>query len=248
MHDYKIKLESFEGPMDLLLFLIKKNKIDIYDIPIAEITEQYLAYLTRFREFNIEVASEFLVLASTLLLIKSRMMLPRQLATNNDEEEEEDPRRELVERILEYRRFKEVSTKLDELAEKEKYFISREPMAIPVKRRAPGNLSFADLLEAFQTVIAVREELTIPDAIVAHEEYNIEAQITKILAVLANANGRVGFHELFTSGTRSELIVTFLALLELIKRKAVQAIQVGLYGGIYIVLRPKEVNKIDGEI
>lgn len=245
MEDYKIKLESFEGPMDLLLFLIKKNKVDIYDIPIAEITEQYLAYLSQFREFNIEVASEFLVLAATLLLIKSRMMLPKQMAAGDEPEEEEDPRQELVERILEYRRYKEVSDKLDKLAEQEKMFFTREPLDLPVKHLPPGNLSLDKLVEAFKLALSVREELSIPDAIVAQEEYDVEEQAVKIMDILSCADGRVLFEEIFTTNSRQELIVTFLALLELIRRKSVYTTQSGTYGEIYIFVRqPDKLPKL----
>ena len=102
--DYLVKLDAFEGPMDLLMHLIEKNKIDLYDIPIADLTRQYLDHIDRLYQFDIEYASEFLVMAATLLRIKARMLLP---PTETDEEQEEDPRRELVERLLEYRRFKE---------------------------------------------------------------------------------------------------------------------------------------------
>ena len=247
MEEYKISLESFEGPMDLLLFLIKKNKVDIYDIPIAEITEQYLVYLSKFREFNLEVASEFLVMASTLLLIKSRMMLPKQMAAGDDGEEEEDPRRELVERILEYRRYKEVCSKLDEMAEKEKLVFSREPIDLPIRRLPPDNLSLDKLIEAFKMVAAVREELTIPDAIVAQEEFDVETQAVKIMDILTRADGRVLFEEIFETSSRQELIVTFLALLELIRRKNVRAVQSGMYGEIYIHVRKAETLSDQGD-
>lgn len=244
MDEYKIKTGSFEGPMDLLLFLIKKNKVDIYDIPIAEITEQYLDYIAKMQEFNLEVASEFLVLAATLLLIKSRMMLPKQLAADSDSEEEEDPRQELVERILEYRRYKEVSSRLDEMAEKEKLFFTREPMELPVQKLPPDNLSLDKLVEAFKLVMAVREELKIPDAIVAHEEFDVDKQTVKIMELLIKADGRVLFDEIFETGSRQELIVTFLALLELIRRKSVIAAQSGMYGDIYIFVRPQTTAEI----
>ena len=116
MEDYKFKLDAFEGPMDLLMHLIEKNKIDIYDIPIAELTRQYLDYLDKFREFNMEIASSFLVMAATLLQIKSRMMLPK--TKQEETAEEEDPRLELVQRILEYRKFKQVSQVLGDMAYK----------------------------------------------------------------------------------------------------------------------------------
>lgn len=248
MQDYTVRLDAFEGPMDLLMHLIEKNKIDIYDIPMVTLTEQYMDYLARFKEFNIEVASEFLVMAATLLLIKSRMMLPKP--PKEEAEEEEDPRRELVERILEYRRFKEVSSTLDAMAEEQKLVVARLPLALPVHRLPPENLSVAQLLEAFRTVLAVREELTIPQAIVAHEEFSVEEQMAAVLSLLSRNGGQLSFSETFQAGTRSELITTFLALLELIRRKAVLVRQAGLFAEIMICVRPKEQDTAaidDGE-
>lgn len=122
---YKVHLESFEGPLDLLLHLIEKNRIDIYDIPIALLTEQYMDYLAKFKEFNIEIASEFLVMAATLLQIKSKILLPdTKIEAETTNEEEIDPRQELVERLLEYRRYKEISNILNDMAQEagQRYF------------------------------------------------------------------------------------------------------------------------------
>lgn len=238
MQDYTVRLDAFEGPMDLLMHLIEKNKIDIYDIPMVTLTGQYMDYLSRFREFNIEVASEFLVMAATLLLIKSRMMLPKP--PKAETEIDEDPRRELVERILEYRRFKEVSNTLDAMAEEQKLVFARPPLDLPVRRLPPEHLSVAQLLEAFRTVLAVRAELTIPQAIVAHEEFSIEEQMAFLMALLVRNGGQVCFTETFQAGTRSELITTFLALLELIRRKAVTVRQADLFAEILICVRPLE--------
>ena len=130
MQDYTIRLDAFEGPLDLLMHLIERNKIDIYDIPIATLTEQYMEYLAKFKEFNIEVASEFLVMAATLLQIKSRILLPK-VKKIEAEEEEEDPRQELVDRLLEYRRFKEVSDILDQLAQEQEKMFFRPPADLP---------------------------------------------------------------------------------------------------------------------
>ena len=124
MENYQIHLQSFEGPMDLLMHLIAKNKIDIYDIPIATLTEQYLAYLDEMKRFDIEIASSFLVMAATLLSIKSRMMLPKTVVT--EDEEEEDPRKELVERILAYRKYQQASCELTARAEQEGRYCSHD--------------------------------------------------------------------------------------------------------------------------
>ena len=240
MEDYKIKIDAFEGPMDLLMHLIEKNKIDIYDIPIAELTRQYLDYLDKFREFNIEIASSFLVMAATLLQIKSRMMLPK--APKEEGVPEEDPRLELVQRILEYRKFKQVSQVLGDMAGVQERFVAREPMELPVHHLPPGNLSLRQLVEAFHTVLTVKEELSIPKALVEPEEYSIKDKMENIILLLGRSRGKLLFSEAFRSGTRSELIVTFLALLELMKLRAVTVKQQRSFAEIYICVREEEVH------
>ena len=228
--------------MDLLMHLIEKNKIDIYDIPIAELTQQYMDYLDASREFNIEIASEFLVMAATLLQIKSRMMLPKP--PKEELEDEEDPRLELVQRILEYRRFKQVSSVLSTMALSEERYVARMPLELPVHRLPPENLSVRLLLEAFRTVLEVKEELTIPDALVQPETFHVRDKMEDIISLLSRAQGKLLFSEAFRSGTRSELIVTFLALLELMKRRLVTVRQQRSFSEIYITAR----EKIGGEI
>ena len=240
MQDYKIKLDAFEGPMDLLMHLIDKNKIDIYDIPIADLTQQYMDYLDAAQEFNIEIASEFLVMAATLLQIKSRMMLPKP--PKEEQEEEEDPRQELVARILEYRRFKEISTVLDSMAQSEERYVAREPLELAVRRLPPENIPLRLLLAAFQTVLEVKEELTIPDALVQPETFQVKDKMQEILSLLSKTDGRLLFSEAFRSGTRSELIATFLALLELMKRKMVTVRQPRMFSEIYIQIREEAVG------
>ena len=221
--------------MDLLMHLIEKNKIDIYDIPIAILTQQYMEYLDESREFNIEIASEFLVMAATLLQIKSRMMLPKP--PKEESEEDEDPRKELVERILEYRRFKQVSTVLSSMAQSEERYVARKPMELAERHLPPEHIPLRLLLEAFQTVLDVKEELSIPDALVQPETFHVRDKMEDILSLLARAEGKLLFSETFRSGTRSELIVTFLALLELIKRHLVSVRQNRPFSEIYIVAR-----------
>ena len=240
MEDYKIKIDAFEGPMDLLMHLIEKNKIDIYDIPIAELTRQYLDYLDKFREFTMEIASSFLVMAATLLQIKSRMMLPK--APQAEGEPEEDPRFELVQRILEYRKFKQVSQVLGDMAGVQERFVAREPMELPVHHLPPGNLSLRQLVEAFHTVLSVKEELSIPKALVEPEEYSIKDKMEDIILLLGRSRGKLLFSEAFRSGTRGELIVTFLALLELMKLRTVTVKQQRSFAEIYICVREEEVH------
>ena len=199
-------------------------------------------YLDASREFNIEIASEFLVMAATLLQIKSRMMLPKP--PKEEAEDEEDPRLELVQRILEYRRFKQVSSVLSTMALSEERYVARMPLELPVHRLPPENLSVRLLLEAFRTVLEVKEELTIPDALVQPETFHVRDKMEDILSLLSRAQGKLLFSEAFRSGTRSELIVTFLALLELMKRRLVTVRQQRSFSEIYITAR----EKIGGEI
>lgn len=235
MEKYTVKLEAFEGPMDLLMHLIEKNKIDIYDIPMAALTEQYMEYLSLFKEFNMDIASEFIVMAATLLQIKSRMMLPKP--PKEEAEEEEDPRRELVERILEYRRFKEVTSVLNSMAEQQERCFAREPQHLPIRQLPPENIPIEALLEAFRTAMEVRQELSIPKAIVAREEYSIQDKMEEILLLLQHSAGKIAFSRLFHAGTKPELIALFLALLELIRMKTVCVRQGDLFTEIYIDLR-----------
>ena len=238
MEDYKFKLDAFEGPMDLLMHLIEKNKIDIYDIPIAELTRQYLDYLDKFREFNMEIASSFLVMAATLLQIKSRMMLPKP--PREDEPQEEDPRLELVQRILEYRKFKQVSQVLGDMAGVQERFVAREPMELPVHHLPPGNLSLRQLVDAFRTVLSVKAEISIPKALVEPEAFNIKDKMEDIILLLGRSRGRLLFSEAFRTGSRGELIVTFLALLELMKLRTVTVKQQRSFAEIYICVREEE--------
>ena len=241
MDKYTVKLASFEGPMDLLMHLLEKNKIDIYDIPIASLTEQYIAYLDQFREFNIEIASEFIVMAATLLQIKSRMLLPKKPKVV-EETDEVDPRQELIDRILEYRRFKEVSNVLGEMQEQQVGYIAREPAELPQKHLPPLKLFLEDLLEAFNNVLAIKKELKIPEVLVEPEEFSIQDKMEVLLALLSRSSGTLLFQDAFRSGNRSELITTFLALLELIKLQTIEVNQSGNYGDIYISIKAGEGN------
>lgn len=234
MEQYSIRLECFEGPMELLMHLIEKNKIDIYDIPMAALTEQYMDYLDKFRSFNIEIASEFITMAAKLLQIKSRMLLPKSPKLNAEVEEEVDPRQELIERILEYRRFREVSTVMCELQQEQGKVFCREPMSLSVRHLPPKSLSLNELLEAFANVLAVKKELQIPQALIEPDKFSVQDKMDILLELLHKSKGRIKFIDAFTSGRRSELITTFLAMLELIKLQSISVQQEYQYGDIYI--------------
>ena len=232
--DYLVKLDAFEGPMDLLMHLIEKNKIDLYDIPIAHLTRQYLDYIDTLCQFDIEYASEFLVMAATLLRIKSRMMLPQ---SSGEEEHEEDPRLELVERLLEYRRFKEVSSILFSLNDAQSPYVERAPMPLPTARLPVMGLSAEALMRIFSDVRRIREDPVIPALVVSAEEYRVQDKMTDILALLQRKNGRIKLNEAFPTGTREELLSAFLALLELAKMQMVYIAQERLYHEIVISVK-----------
>lgn len=235
MSDYKIKLEIFEGPMDLLMHLIEKSQIDIYDIPIAVITEQYLGYLKALEEFNIDIASEFLLMAATLLQIKSRMLLPRPPQILELTEEEEDPRQELVDRLLEYRKFKDMSAMMQDILKHREQFFTRVPEEFPVKIPLPMGLNINDLVVAF----AALWESGIDDyELVSREEFSVQDKMYDIIHLLYKYKGRIEFSQtLIRKGTRSEVIASFLALLELVKLQRVIISQQECFSAIYITLK-----------
>ncbi len=235
MSDYKIKLEVFEGPMDLLMHLLEKNQLDIYDIPIAVVTEQYLNYLQALEEYDIEIASDFLVMAATLLQIKSRMLLPKLPKSMENTEDELDPRQELVDKLLEYRKFKEVSAVMEEMMRTREHFFTRLPQDFDAYLPLPVGLRIDDLVAAFAAVW----ESTIDEyEVVAREEFSVQDKIYDIIHLLYKNKGKIEFNQaIFRKCTRSEIIATFLALLELMKLQRVTIEQQQSFGPILIVLK-----------
>lgn len=232
---YQIQLAAFEGPLALLLHLIEKSQIDIYDIPIAELTEQYLAYLAAMEEFNIDVASDFLVMAATLLQIKSRLLLPKPPKAEPEELEEDDPRQELVNRLLEYRKFKQMAEYLEGLSAAREQYATRAPQVIPHVPTLPEGITVDMLTKAF---LAVWESGLDDYAIVNREEISIQDKMQDILQLLHKYDGRLEFSQtIIRSGTKREVIAAFLALLELIKLQRVTVTQKGSFAAIYILLK-----------
>ena len=233
--DYKVKLEIFEGPLDLLLYLIKRDELDIYDISIERITRQYLEYLQAFKELNIDVAGEFIVMAANLLYIKSRSLLPVDQQPPEEEAEEDDPRWELIRQLIEYKKFKEVAAQLhDRAVEQENIFVRGGiSTSESVRPLLLGEVGIFQLINAFQNVIKrveAREELQQ----IFGENYTVSDKIEVILARVSEG-GALKFSELFAEmASRVEIVVTFLALLELIRLKQVRAIQPGQFGEIEI--------------
>ena len=233
--DYKVRLEVFEGPLDLLLHLVKKNDLDIFDIPIAEITADYLNYIRLFRKLNLDFAGEFLVMAATLIHIKSRMLLPS--IETVEEEELEDPRAALAARLMEYEKFKEAAIILKKKEAIQRDIYGRLPL-IPQDEDYTIEATLFDLLDAFQRV-AFRVEKEVREII--QEDIKVEDRIQEILSLLENKRF-INFETIF-SGQRTKrlLIVTFLALLELIRLKMVFARQARLFGDIRIYKAKREV-------
>lgn len=228
---YAVKLPSFEGPLDLLLHLIKKAEINIYDIPIALITRQYLEYIGLMKSLNLAVAGEFLVMAATLIHIKSKMLLPSSQA--DEDEDEEDPRAALVMRLLEYQRFKEAAAGL-EAREQEWREVFRRPGFTgnhgPTDEINLIDLSLFDLLEALRHVMERLPEKK--DLEIVVDELSVQGRMEAILDGLGNEGG-VPFTSLFKHDTtRLAIIVTFLALLELIRLRRVRVLQVERFGAI----------------
>ncbi len=243
------KLDNFEGPLDLLLHLIEKNKVSIYDIPIVLITEQYLDYVSRMEEEDLDVVSDFLVMAATLIDIKSRMLLPAR----EEEEEEEDPRAELARRLLEYKMYKYMARELMELEQDAQLILYREP-DIPkevARHEAPVDLdslleglTLAKLQKIFQSVMKRSEDRIDPIrsrfGSIRKESVSLEQRIGSVMEY-ARTHRRFRFHEVLKRRTdRLDVVVTFLAVLELMKIGSVYLSQEAPFGDMYIEARDTE--------
>jgi segregation and condensation protein A len=238
---YPIRLENFEGPLDLLIHLIKKSEVNVYDIPIALITGQYLEYIELMQEMNLDVAGEFLVMAATLIHIKSRMLLPRPPTDAELAGEEEDPREALVRRLIEHQRFK-VAAEL--LHERETWRSAQWPRSDAAVAEAAGEevepeleVDLFSLLAAFRGVLERAKNR--PRVLLPPEQISIESRIEVLLTRLSETEA-CGFEDLFgdVSG-RGDLIVTFLALLEMIRLKLVRIFQSGPFGPIRVYKRAR---------
>ncbi len=231
--DYAVKIPTFEGPLDLLLHLIKKDEINICDIPIALITRQYLSVLDLMKDLNLAVAGEFLVMAATLIHIKSKMLLPPALT--DEEEEEGDPRAELVRRLLEYQRYKEAAEAMGtrELEWREIFGRSPAPGEAPPSDEVDlVDLSLFDLIEALREIMERAPERKGLEIVV--DELSVQDRMGLILDRLEKQESLI-FASLFEEDkTRPALIVTFLALLELIRLKTVRVVQTELFGAIRV--------------
>lgn len=236
--EYKVKLEVFEGPLDLLLYLVKRDEVDIYDISLEQITKEYLSYLEAFRVLDIEVAGEFIVMAANLIYIKSRTLLPVQQQPPEEDAEDDDPRWELIRQLVEYKKFKDAAARLQARELQRERLYARLPdkpdfedngSAVPL-----GEVGIFDLINAFQRVLKRIEDRKEDLREIFEENFTVGDKIETILAATIHRR-TVKFEELFAgAASRAEIVVTFLALLELIRLKQLNVRQAEAFGEILV--------------
>lgn len=238
---YVVTIDNFDGPLDLLLHLIKEQDIDIYDIKIEDITKQYLDYIRHMKELNLEIASEYLVMASELIEMKSKMLLPKKKEKEEDDYEE-DPRELLIERLLAYKRYKEVTSEFKDLELTRKMVFTREPDNLNRYAKEEENseeLGVVDLIDAFNNLLK-RKELDRPIATkITKKELSVTEKVNKIKNILRNKK-RINFEEIFEVSTKEEVIISFLSILEMVKKDEILLTQDGNFKNIVISLKEGE--------
>lgn len=238
MEDYKVKLEVFEGPLDLLLYLIKRDEVDIYDISIERITKQYLEYMEAFQVLNIELAGEFIVMAANLLYIKSRTLLPRDQQMAEEDAEEDDPRWELIRQLIEYKKFKEAAGMLRNREAMQEHLFPRFPVVpelAPADNLLVEEVGIFDLINAFQKILK-RLDKNKPEDLreIFEENFTVGDKLDYLLKVTSQGVP-VRFEECFAeAASRAEIVVTFLAMLELIRLKQIRVRQENSFAEIWI--------------
>jgi segregation and condensation protein A len=234
-------INEFEGPLDLLLHLIKENNIDIYEIKIEEITKQYLDYIKAMKDLNLSIASEYLVMAAELLEMKSKMLLPRKKEEEKDEYEE-DPREVLIERLLAYKKYKEVTSEFKDLELTRRLVITKEPENLSLyakEEEKDDNLGVDDLINAFNELMK-RKELDKPLATkITKKELSITDKVKSIRNILKTKK-IVRFEELFESSTKEEIIVSFLSVLEMVRKNEIILKQDNNFNTITVSLKDGE--------
>jgi len=250
MEEYKVELEVFEGPLDLLLYLIKRDEVDIYDIPIERVTNQYMEYLNVMKMLDLNIAGEFIVMAATLMMIKSRMLLPVD-EREDLEEEEEDPRWDLVRQLVEYKKFKDIANQLQEREfHQENIFDFGGKSAVVLEKDDPGlvmqDVSLFDLISAFNDVLknAPPEQL----GEIAADTFTVADKIDHVLKTI-RTKGKIRFSEMFSEmASRNEIICTFLAMLELLRLRHVKAVQDTNFGEIVITKSEEDNDGRDDDL
>ena len=237
MEDYKVKLDVFEGPLDLLLYLIKRDEVDIYDISIERITKQYMAYIEAFQVLNIELAGEFIVMAANLLYIKSRTLLPVDQQMAEEDAEEDDPRFELIRQLIEYKKFKEAAALLRDNETAQLNLFARVPVPpdlAPAENLLVEEVGIFDLIHAFQKILKRIEKKPEDLREIFAENFTVSDKIEHVLRITQEGIP-LRFEELFAdAASRTEIVVTFLAMLELIRLKQLRVRQEAVCGEIWI--------------
>ncbi|WP_087971577.1 segregation/condensation protein A [Oceanobacillus rekensis] len=237
---YQVKIDAFEGPLDLLLHLINQYEIDIYDIPVAQITKQYMDYIHTMQYLELNIASEYLVMASTLVAIKSQMLLPKQeMEVEDDEEYIDDPREELMQRLIEYRKFKEAAESFKDKEMEANQLFTRPPVIFKelILEKAPitkGDISIYDMLGALGKMFERKKWNKPHDTTVQREDIPIEKRMQNILHKVRKSKNGIAFDQLFPYPTRTHIVVTFIAILELMKSKEIYCKQVKHFDALYI--------------
>ena len=236
--EYEVKIDAFEGPLDLLLHLIKESKVDIWDIKIVDITDQYLNYIKSMEKLNLNIASEYLVMASELMEMKSKLLLPRTQL--EESEEEEDPREKLIQKLIEYQKYKDMTKSFKELETNRHEFFTKTPESL--KEYAPegtilnSDLSLDDLMKAFSKFLERKEHEKPLATTVTKREITVEERRTSIRNIL-NKKKKVNFFELFDVVTKEYIVVTFLAVLEMARKQELMIYQENNFDNIICEVR-----------
>lgn len=252
LQEINVKLDVFEGPLDLLLHLIQKLEIDIYDIPIAAVTEQYMNYIHTMKTLELEIAGEYIVMAATLMAIKSKMLLPKQeLELTEDDEilDGEDPRDALVAQLLEYRKFKYAAGLLHDKESERSLYYTKEPMDIDEYKEdnpllEPNQLNTIDLFLAFHAMLEKKKSRQPVETTVTGDDVSIEEKIATITQKMCqiDRNTPINFESFFTNYSKQEVVTTFMALLELMKKGVVHVEQEDNYSTILLYNTSEEIE------
>lgn len=250
MADYNVRFEVFEGPLDLLLYLIKKEEVDIYEVNLTSLATQFIDYIETMRSLDLEIAGEFLVMAATLLYIKSRELLPvDQQVQTEAEDEGEDPRWELIRQLVEYKKFKDAAAQLGQMEARQEAIFPRRPakLEFEVEPNRKTEASIFDLVNAVSTVLQRFSKREGDRRDIFEDKWSVSEKIEHVMRTISE-RPRVRFSELFEGVTsRAEVVVTFLAMLELIRLKQIAAVQAEAFGEIDIVrVIPQETT--DGQL
>lgn len=235
---YKVKLDTFEGPLDLLLHLVNQLEIDIYDIPVAEITHQYIQFIRAMERIELNIASEYLVMAATLIEIKSAMLLPKKEVTLADDEYEEDPREQLIQRLIEYRKYKEAAERLQQKELEENEIYTRPPTnfdeLLEEAPKIPGDVSVYDMLHAVDKMLQRKSWNRPIETTIQREDISIEERMEEIIEQVSHSTEAILFEELFPYPSKGYIVTTLLAILQLLKLNKITCEQSIHFEPIYV--------------